>query len=250
MTPLSLERGVILIPAFNEEESLPALLEEVKDELPDMPVVVINDSSKDRTVAIAREAGAVCLDLPINLGVAGAMQAGYRYALEQGFDYAVRIDSDGQHPPASIPTLIEAMKEQGTDLVVGSRFLVESEMDNSIGRRIGIAYLSRFLSMICKYPVTDPTSGFLMTNRLLMEYFSERYPADYPEPESLALLRRQGYRFCEVGVPFRNRFGGTSSLHGSRSLYFAIKVSLALLVDRARGVDERYSRHALLEKQS
>ncbi len=240
--------SVLLIPAFNEEEALGPLLKEVAHHCPGLNTVVINDASLDQTSAVAREAGVVVLDLPVNLGVAGAMQAGFQWALRHGYRYAVRCDSDGQHPPASIPVLLDHIKTTGVDLVIGSRALVDHSFDNSVLRRLGIGYLSRFLSTICRHPVTDPTSGFQVYNRLLMYYFAHEYPSDYPEPESLALLRRQGYQFSEVGVPFRARQGGNSSLHGINSLYFAFKVTLSLLVDRGRGVDARYSRQKVEEK--
>lgn len=245
--PSLLETSVLLIPAFNEEGSLPSLLAEVEAHCPGLPVVVINDASTDRTVEVARAGGAVVLDLPVNLGVAGAMQAGFRWAFAHGYRHAIRCDSDGQHPPASIPTLARHMEETGADLVVGSRALAETTFDNSLSRRVGIGYLSVFLSTICRHKVTDPTSGFQMVNRYLMYYFAHEYPADYPEPESLALLRRQGYTFSEVGVPFRARTAGQSSLHGFRALYFAFKVTFALLIDRARGVDSAYARQRLVE---
>lgn len=247
MPPL-LDQSVLLIPAYNEEEALPALLHEIRTHCPGLPTVVINDASTDRTAAVARAAGATVLDLPVNLGVAGAMQAGFRWALRHNYRYAIRCDSDGQHPPASIPDLAAHMHTTNADLVIGSRALAPGSFDNSRLRRLGIGYLSRFLSLICRHRVTDPTSGFQMINRLLIHYFAHEYPSDYPEPESLALLRRQGYRFSEVGVPFRPRQGGTSSLHGFSSLYFACKVTFALLIDRARGVDTRYSRSELEKK--
>lgn len=242
--------SVLLIPAFNEEEALGPLLEEIRKHCPGLTTVVINDASQDTTSEAARQSGAVVLDLPVNLGVAGAMQAGFQWAFRRGYRYAIRCDSDGQHPPASIPALLSHIKSTGVDLVIGSRALAENSFDNSLPRRIGIGYLRWFLSIICRHPVTDPTSGFQGVNRLLMYYFAHEYPSDYPEPESLALLRRQGYRFSEVGVPFRPRQGGTSSLHGMSSLYFALKVTFALLIDRARSVDLRYSRTKLEKKIS
>lgn len=248
--PLRQQDCVLLIPAFNEEESLPVLLKEIAATLPDLRVVVINDASADETSAVARAEGVMVLDLPVNVGVAGAMQCGFRWALDHGYRYAVRCDSDGQHPPQAIPALMAEMENGKVDLVVGSRFLGETSYKSKWGRRLGIGYLATFLSLICKHKVTDPTSGFQMVNQLLMYYFAHHYPADYPEPESLALLRRQGYTFSEVGVPFRKRFAGTSSLHGFRSLYFAIKVTLALMIDRARGVNTAYSRHRLVERFS
>lgn len=236
---------VLLIPAYNEEASLPALLQEIQELYPDLPVVVINDASTDNTSKVVRETGATVLDLPINLGVAGAMQTGFKWAVEQGYDYAMRCDSDGQHPPENFPAMVECMKSTQADLVIGSRFLGDGDFKSEWKRRIGIGYLSLFLSIVCKHPVTDPTSGFQIVNRLLMYYFAHHYPQDYPEPESLALLRRQGYSFAEVGARFQARTGGVSSLQGLSSLYFAYKVTLALLVDRARGVHVAFSRHEL-----
>ncbi|MCC5847953.1 MAG: glycosyltransferase family 2 protein [Verrucomicrobia bacterium] len=243
-----LSQSILLIPAFNEEEALPPLLVEIREHCPGLKVVVINDASQDRTCEVARAGGAVVLDLPVNLGVAGAMQAGFRWAVQHGYRYAIRCDSDGQHPPAGIHKLVAHMEETGVDLVIGSRALCENSFSNSLARRIGIGYLSVFLSFICRHKVTDPTSGFQMVNHLLMYYFAHEYPSDYPEPESLALLRRQGYTFSEVGVPFRARTAGTSSLHGFSSLYFAVKVTFALMIDRARSVDQAYSRSKLEAK--
>ena len=240
--------SVLLIPALNEEEALGPLLAEIRTHCPGLKIVVINDASEDKTSAVARDAGAVVLDLPVNLGVAGAMQTGFRWAFEHGYRFAIRCDSDGQHPPASIPALLSHMEASEVDLVIGSRALADNSFENSLLRRLGIGYLSHFLSIICRHRVTDPTSGFQIVNRLLMYYFAHEYPSDYPEPESLALLRRQGYRFSEFGVPFRPRQGGDSSLHGLHSLYFAFKVTLSLLVDRARSVDARYSHYELEKK--
>ncbi len=246
--PSLLSQSVLLIPAYNEEECLPALLAEIRALHPDLRVVVINDASADDTSRVARAGGAVVLDLPVNLGVAGAMQAGFRWALDHGYRYVVRCDSDGQHPPVGLAKLAEEMERTGVDLVIGSRALSGERFENSLARRLGIGYLSFFLSWICHHRVTDPTSGFQMYNHLLVHYFAHEYPSDYPEPESLALLRRQGYRFQEVGVSFRKRQGGTSSLHGFSTLYFALKVTFALLIDRARGVDLSYCRSVLEQK--
>jgi glycosyltransferase involved in cell wall biosynthesis len=207
--------------------------------------VVINDASTDETASIARQHGATVLDLSVNLGVAGAMQAGFRWAFLRGYSYAIRCDGDGQHPASGIWVLAAHMESSGADLVVGSRALSDHPYAQTFTRRLGTGYLSLFLSCICHHPVTDPTSGFQMVNRLLMYYFAHDYPEDYPEPEALALLRRQGYRFSEVGVSFRDRVAGTSTLHGARSLYFALKVTLALVVDRARSVNLRYARSNL-----
>jgi hypothetical protein len=236
---------LVIVPAFNEEESLGSLLREIRQTVPELPVVVISDGSIDRTAAVALQGGARVLDLPCNLGVGGAVQAGFRYAYEQGYDYVVRCDGDGQHAPGGIVTLVEAMKTNNADLVIGSRFLGESAQTRNIVRYCGINVLALMLSAICRQRVTDPTSGFQMLNRQLAYFFSRSYPVDYPEPEALALMRREGYEFMEVPVQFRDRLAGRSTIHGWGTLYYVFKVFLALVVDRARPIDNRFSRSNL-----
>ena len=238
-----LRQSILLIPAYNEEESLGPLLGEVRQLFPSLQVLVINDASTDRTAAVLRQEGVPSLNLPCNLGIGGAMQVGFAYAYEQGWRYAIRCDGDGQHPPAEIPKLVAAMQTGEADLVIGSRFLADHSYTSTAVRSAGIHALARFLSWICHAPVTDPTSGFQMVNRVLLGFFAQHYPADYPEPESLSLLRRQGYSFKEVGTTFRPRMSGRSSIHWNHTGYYALKVAVALVVDRARPVDERYARH-------
>lgn len=235
-------RCLVIVPAFNEELSVGELVREVDRELPGLDVLVIDDGSRDRTSDAAGAAGANVLRLPCNLGVGGAVQAGLAYALSRGYDLAVRIDGDGQHPPAGIPAVLRALSRTGADMAVGSRFLGNGEYRNSIIRSLGIRYLSAFLSLICRQRVTDPTSGFHAFTRPLIEYFANEYPSDFPEPESLALLRRQGYAFTEAGVTFRPRRRGVSSIGAPGSLYYALKVTVALLADRARTVNPRFAR--------
>ena len=234
---------VVIIPAYNEAESLPGLLTELKQVLPDVPVVVISDGSKDATAAIARKNGAYVLDLPCNLGVGGAVQAGLQYACSKGYDFVVRIDGDGQHNPADIPTLLAHIEEKKVDLVVGSRFI--GDKVTGVGtqwRKLGNIALAKFLSVICRNKVTDPTSGFWCVSKELANYFSHYYPTDYPEPEALSLLCRQGYTFSEVGVVVRQRQHGVSSITSIGTIYFALKVFIALVADRLRPVDRKYAR--------
>ena len=235
--------SLIIIPAYNEEPSLGTMLGEIRQFLPGVDVVVVNDCSLDRTAAVARRHGAAVLDLPCNLGVGGAMQAGFRYAFERGYRFAIRCDGDGQHPPEEIPKLVAAMAEGGFDLVIGSRFLEGNSYRSTAFRSAGIRGLSLMLSFICRTRVTDPTSGFQMLNRPLLCNFAHSYPSDYPEPESLALMRRQGYTFCEVPTRFRARLAGKSSIQSWGTVYYALKVGLALMVDRARNVDPRFAKH-------
>lgn len=241
-------RTVVIVPAFNEEASIGAVVDEVRRFVPGMDIVVINDGSSDRTAQVAASHGAIVLDLPCNLGVGGAIQAGFRFAFEQGYDRVVRCDGDGQHDPVGILPLLGALEANpGIDLVIGSRFLAEESYTSTLFRHMGIRALSAMLTAICRKRVTDPTSGFQATNRALMYLFSRWYPTDYPEPEALALLRRQGYDFCEVPAVFRSRRAGQSSIRGWGTLYYVIKVFLALVVDRARPVDERYARSRVAE---
>jgi hypothetical protein len=236
---------LIIVPALNEEESIPIVLREIREHMQGFHIVVVNDGSMDRTAAVARRAGAQVLDLPCNLGVGDAVQTGFRYAYEQGYAYAVRCDGDGQHAPSDFSRLLQVFEKDDVDLVIGSRFLGAGSYSNTWVRTFGIGGLSWFLSLICRKRVTDPTSGLQALNRPLLYFFSRFYPKDYPEPEALALMRRQGYDFAEVPATFRERQAGRSSIRGWGTLYYTFKVFLALLVDRARPVDVRFSRSNL-----
>jgi len=238
---------IVLIPVFNEEANIAPLLKEVGEHLPGVPVCVINDCSTDGTAQKLKTVGCAWLNLPCNIGVGGAMQAGFRYALEQGFDYAIRLDGDGQHPPAECSALIERMAQGDVDLVTGSRFLGNGGYTSTRVRQAGIAGLAAFLSWACRQKITDPTSGFQMVNRLAMIYFAYRYPSDYPEPEALALLSRQGYRFAEVPAKFRERQAGKSSIRRWGTVIYLFKVCVALFVDRCRAVDPRFDRRHMEE---
>ena len=241
-----LQQSIVLIPAFNEEAALGPLLDEVKALFPALAVAVINDCSADGTAAVARAHGAMVLDLPCNLGVGGAMQTGFAFACARGFRYAIRLDGDGQHPPAAIPQLFATMRQTGADVVIGSRFLGNGTVTSSRWRSVGIGVLSALLSYACRQRITDPTSGFQLVNAVALRFFAATYPADYPEPESLALLTRQGYGVAEAPVAFRVRQGGGSSIWGRTAFYYALTVILALLVDRARAVNPRLVRQTLI----
>ena len=236
---------ILLIPAFNEAAALGPLLDEVAALYPGLPVAVINDCSSDDTADVARARGALVLDLPCNLGVGGAMQAGFALAVARGCRYALRIDGDGQHPPAEIPRLFATQREMGADVVIGSRFLGQGAVTSTRWRSVAIGALARLLTYACRQRITDPTSGFQLVNHHALRFFAATYPADYPEPESLALLTRQGYRVAEAPVAFRERQAGRSSIGRRTAFYYALKVTLALLVDRARAVDARLARQAL-----
>jgi glycosyltransferase involved in cell wall biosynthesis len=244
---LPVSRTVVIIPAYNEEGAIGGLLDEVKQHVPDLDVIVINDGSTDGTALLAGKKGVKVLDLPCNLGVGGAVQAGFRYAYDQGYRYVVRIDGDGQHPPAEIPKLIAAMANAkgDADLVIGSRFAGEQSYVSTLVRYLGIKMLALFLSRICRSRITDPTSGFWIVNRKLLFYFAHDYPTEYPEPEAIALLRRHGFSFREEPVKFRPRTVGLSSIGVWGTVYYMMKVGLALVVDRIRPIDSRFAKENL-----
>ena len=239
------DKIAVIIPAYNEEGAIGRLLDEVKQHVPDLDVIVINDGSTDGTASLARSKGVKVLDLPCNLGVGGAVQTGFRHACDRGYRYVIRIDGDGQHPPSEIPKLINAMKESDADLIIGSRFAGEKSYGSTLFRFIGIKMLAFFLSRICRSRIMDPTSGFWMLNRKLLYYFAHDYPTEYPEPEAIALLRRHGFSFREVPVMFRPRTVGLSSIGAWGTVYYMMKVGLALVVDRIRPIDTRFAKENL-----
>ena len=238
----------VLIPAYNEHASLPALLAEVRRVLPETDIILVSDGSADATARVAREGGAIVLDLPCNLGVGGAVQAGFRYAVEQGYELVVRIDGDGQHPPEEIPKLLEGMRRDPADLVIGVRDTSGDGYQAKGVRSLGIKCLAGFLSLICRQKITDPTSGFWLMNRPLVFCFAGEYPEEYPEPEALAMLRRQGFTMREVAVQFRARQHGTSSIAGWGTAYYALKVGLALFIDRLRPVNRVLAKNSVLRE--
>lgn len=241
------EPAVLLIPVFNEEANVVPLYHEIRAAFPKLPVCFIDDCSTDGTLAALQSLDCAHLSLPCNLGVGGAMQAGFRYALARGYHFVLRIDGDGQHPPAECHRLIERMARGDVDMVVGSRFLNRQSYRSTWCRQAGIAGLALALSLACRRRITDPTSGFQMINRAVLRYFAHQYPADYPEPESLALLSRQGYRCCEVPTSFRPRAHGVSSIQTWGTFFYLFKVGVALFVDRCRAVDPRFDRRRILE---
>ncbi len=222
---------LIIIPAYNEEESLPAVLRDIREHASAADAVVVNDGSRDGTARVARAAGIPVLDLPYNLGIGGAVQAGFLYAERNGYDAAIQFDGDGQHLAAEIAKLIAPLAAGSADLVIGSRFLVPGGYRAPLLRRMGIGIFSFVLSRILGMPVTDSTSGFRAANREVIRYFSRSYPDDYPEVEALVLLHRAGLRVTETPVAMRERTGGRSSITPVRSIYYMVKVLMAIGID-------------------
>lgn len=221
-------RVLVIVPAYNEEANIESTVRSVVDAGYDY--VVINDGSKDSTLNVCKSNGINVLDLPQNLGIGGAVQAGHKYARRYGYDIDVQVDGDGQHDPKYIPMLVEEISS-GADLVIGSRFLAPLDGFKSTRlRRMGIKWLSFWLNLFTGRIITDPTSGFRASGPKAIDLFCENYPDDYPEPESIATLLKVGLTVSEVPVKMHERQGGVSSIGGLSSIYYMVKVSLAISI--------------------
>ena len=229
-------RALAIVPAYNEQDALGTVLEEIRAAEPDLQVVVVNDASVDRTAAVAARTGAVVLNLPFNVGIGGAMQTGYQYALEHGFELAIQVDGDGQHDPREIGRVLEPLLDGRADLVVGTRFVEGGGYRGTRVRRVGIRIFAAIVSLMVGQRVSDTTSGFRAVNRTALRLFAADYPHDYPEVESIVLLSRRGLRMVEVPVQMRVRETGNSSITALRAAYYMIKVLLALFI----GLFRRY----------
>ncbi|MBI5561337.1 MAG: glycosyltransferase family 2 protein [Deltaproteobacteria bacterium] len=231
MTPYGNPRLLVIIPAFNEEETIASVIEDVRHNCPEADILVVNDGSRDATARISEGMGVATLTHPYNLGIGATMQTGYKYARLKGYDAAVQVDADGQHRADQIGRLIRPLIEGQAQVVVGSRFLDEGGYRPSLARGAGISIFSRIVSAILRERVTDTTSGFRASGREAIAFFSVFYPDDYPEVEALVLLHKRGFRIIEVPVEMSERAGGQSSITPTRSAYYMIKVLLAIFVD-------------------
>lgn len=221
---------LVIIPAYNEEKNIEHVISSIKREFPICDILVVNDGSRDRTGQVAKDMGVVVINLPYNLGIGGAMQTGYRYAADNNYGIAVQVDGDGQHPAEQIKRLVAVIGDGEADVVVGSRFIVDGSYRPTTTRLIGITYFSKLLSLVLGQKVTDTTSGFRAVNNKVISFFSGNYPEDYPEVEALLLLHRKGFRIKEISVDMKERVSGKSSITPFRSLYYMVKVSLAIFI--------------------
>ncbi len=229
---------LIIIPAYNEEGSLGSVILDVQKYLPEAAILVVNDGSKDDTSKAARGYGGVfVLDHPYNLGIGATMQTGYKFAYRMGFDVAVQVDGDGQHRADQIKKLLKPLDEGSADLVVGSRFLGLGDYKSSVARGAGIKLFSKLVSFIIREKFTDTTSGFRAVNRKVIEFYKGHYPDDYPEVEALVLLHKKGFKMAEVPVEMVERVAGKSSITPVRSVYYMVKVLLAIFVDLIKKLD-------------
>jgi glycosyltransferase involved in cell wall biosynthesis len=225
-------RRVAIVPALNEEHTIGRVIDELRAFDPGLDVVVVDDGSLDGTARVATAKGARVLRLPFNLGIGGAVQTGFRFAFEQDYDVAVRVDGDGQHDPAQLARVLEPVLRGDADIAVGSRFAAEAAggYRSSRSRRIGIRLLAWTVSRIVGQRVTDTTSGFQAVNREGIRLFARDYPHDYPEVEATVMVFRHRLRLAEVAVEMRERGGGRSSITALRSIYYMVKVLLAIFV--------------------
>jgi hypothetical protein len=227
-------KRIAIVPAYNEEGCIAQVIDEIHAFDPGFEIVVVDDGSADRTAEVAAARGARVVKLPFNLGIGGAMQTGYRFAFENGFDLAVQIDGDGQHDARELQQLLAPIVSGEADIAVGSRFAGARFYRPSVARRLGIALFAGLVSLIVRQRVTDTTSGFRAMNSRGIRLFAADYPHDYPEVEATVLVFRHRLRMVEVPVTMRQRETGRSSITVFRSLYYMGKVSLALFVGLLR----------------
>ncbi len=236
MQPQTEKKVLIIIPAYNEEVSIGAVIDDVRKAMPTATVLVVDDGSSDNTSAVARKHGAKLLAHTFNMGIGATVQTGYKYALLHNYDIAVQVDADGQHPPAQIKELIKPIIEGRANVVIGSRFLGQGDYKPSLARGVGIAIFSKIVSIILREEITDTTSGFRAVDKEALKFLEGCYPDDYPEVEALVLLHKKRFAIMEVPVTMAERQGGKSSITTGKSAYYMIKVLLAIMVDLIKKV--------------
>lgn len=227
-------KGLVIIPAYNEAKSIDRVVEDISRNAPEYDYIIINDCSTDDTLSYCRQKGYPILNLPVNLGIGGAVQTGYQYACRYGYEVAVQFDGDGQHDAAYLPDMRRFLEQEQADLVIGSRFLEKEGFQSSGIRRMGIRYFTWLIQAMTGQHITDPTSGMRMVGKEVIACFAEEYPKDYPEPESVTSLIKKGRRVREYPVVMRERTEGISSISATKSVYYMIKVTLAILMEMLR----------------
>jgi glycosyltransferase involved in cell wall biosynthesis len=221
-------RVLAIVPAFQEEDAIAQVVVELRKAQPALDVVVIDDCSRDATGSRAREAGARVLTLPVNLGIGGAVQTGFKYAVARGYDAVVQVDGDGQHDPAQLGRILQPLREHAAQVVIGSRFLDDTGYRASPVRRLGMRLFGAVVRAATGQRITDTTSGFRALDRQAFSFLARNYPVDFPDAETLVLLRRAGFELLEVSVRMRPRVSGRSSTTPLRALYYPFKQLLSI----------------------
>lgn len=227
-------KSLVIIPAYNEEKSIEKTVQDIVENAPEFDYVIVNDCSKDATLEICRDKGMHVLNLPVNLGIGGAVQTGYLYALKNHYDFAIQFDGDGQHDAKYLHEMRDYMIKNDVNMLIGSRFINKEGFQSSSMRRFGIKYFSVLIKILTGAKITDPTSGMRMVNRDIIEIYANCYPKDYPEPESVVAILRKKKKVEEYPVIMREREEGVSSISPKKSIYYMVKVTLAILVEALR----------------
>ena len=222
---------LVLIPAFNEEAAVGDVVRSVRESVPGVPILVVDDCSLDSTLLAAKAAGAEVLALPHHLGLGGCVQAGYKLAFELGYEFVIRVDGDGQHDARDIPKVFEVLRSSECEMVIGSRYVNGSGGGTSLVRSAGILFFRMVLRPILGKPVRDPTSGFVGVNRSALAVFSRSFPLEYPEIEALVVLQRRRFRFVEVPCRMLPRRSGRSTITPMKSIYYIVHVLLGVFVN-------------------
>ncbi len=227
-------KKLIIIPAYNEEGGIVKTITDIQEHAKDFDYVIVNDCSSDNTLKVCRAHGYPVISLPINMGIGGGVQTGYLYAYRHGYDIAVQFDGDGQHNAAYLEAMAEKLTQENLDMVIGSRYIEKQGFQSSGMRRIGIKYFTLLIRLLTGKTITDPTSGMRMINRDIMRMFAEDYPKDYPEPESVVTILKKKKKVKEIPVQMNAREEGVSSISPAKSVYYMIKVTLAVFVAALR----------------
>lgn len=226
------KKVLIIIPSYNEEENIISVINSIMTKCSWADYLVVNDCSSDNTVKVLKENNATFVDCPVNLGIGGAVQTGYRYAVENDYDIAIQVDGDGQHDVSYVLNMVDIINSMDADIVIGSRFVDKEGFQSSSTRRIGIKILSFFIWMCTGKVIKDVTSGFRAVSRRYIEIYAKDYPDDYPEPEAIVMGLIHGAKIVEYPVIMKERVAGESSINLKKSVYYMVKVSLAIFLRR------------------
>lgn len=224
-------KKLVIIPAYNEQDNILKVVNDIKLNAPTFDYILINDCSTDDTLKVCLENDVKVLNLPINLGIGGAMQTGYKFASKYNYDVAVQFDGDGQHDAKFLDDMLSQLIADNCDMVIGSRFITNEGFQSSFMRRVGINFFEKLIKILYKKTITDATSGLRMINKKIIKEFCNYYPKDYPEPETTAMCLRKKYKIAEIPVIMKERISGKSSIDLVKSIYYMVKVTLSILVD-------------------